>query len=102
MSSREYKNKRVVLWPANIDSSKSLSQGRKIPLSKAIENPSLSEIVMAARELGLDPEIEDKAYSRMWWIEKRRVAVNKLESKRKTLIKIAETIKNLRDKKVNK
>ncbi len=97
MSSREYKGKRIVLWPSNIDSTKSLSQGRKIPLRYAVPNPSLEEIVHVAEELGLNPEIEEKAYPRDWWVERRRIVVDKIITKRKTLIKISMTIRKLRE-----
>jgi signal recognition particle subunit SRP19 len=98
MSSREFKGKRVVLWPSNINSSVSVSRGRKIPLRHAVKDPTIEEIVKAAEKLGLDPAIEDKAYPSAWWTERRRVVVNKVGSKRRTLILIAERIKSLREK----
>ena len=97
MSSREYKGKRIILWPSNIDSTKSLSQGRKIPLKYAVPNPSLDEIVYTAEKLGLNPEIEEKAYPKDWWIEKRRVVIDKIDTKRRTLIKISTAIKRLKE-----
>ncbi len=99
MSSREYKGRRMVMWPVNLDEKASRGMGRKIPKSKAVANPKIQEIVEAARLLGLNPEIEEKAYPREWWTYTARVVVDKVGSKRRTLIAIAEKIKELRLKK---
>ncbi len=98
MSSREYKEKRIVLWAANIDSSRSISEGRKIPLKYAVSEPSVEEIVLAAKMLGLKPAIEEKAYPRSWWKDKHRIVVDKLDTKRNTLVEIAKKVRKLREK----
>ncbi|GAB6147879.1 signal recognition particle protein Srp19 [Stetteria hydrogenophila] len=95
-SSREYREKRVVVWPVYLDEKASRGMGRKIPRSKAVVNPKIREIVEAARMLGLNPEVEEKAYPRAWWLYTSRVVVDKIGSKRRTLIAIAEKIKELR------
>jgi signal recognition particle subunit SRP19 len=97
MSSRELKGKKIIIWPVYIDSSKSISEGRKIPLKYAVKNPTLDEIVEAAKILNLNPIIERKSYPRLWWSERVCVIVDKIKSKRTTLIEIAETIKKLRE-----
>ncbi|MEB3851555.1 MAG: signal recognition particle protein Srp19 [Desulfurococcales archaeon] len=96
MSSREYRGRRVVLWPVNIDSTASIREGRKIPRSSAVPKPTLDEIVRAARELGLDPIVEEKAYPRAWHSERRRVSVVKVGSKRRTLRELAEAVRRMR------
>jgi len=95
--SRDYKGKRVVVWATYIDSSQTRSQGRRLSREKAVWRPRLEEIVRAAEELGLDPVVEDSPYPRRWFEDKKRVVVDKVESKRKTLLLIAETIKKLRE-----
>src|SRR5437879_13137443 len=52
---------RQIIWPSNIDSTKTRLQGRKIPLPRAIRQPSLKEVVEAARALELDPQPTEKA-----------------------------------------
>lgn len=96
MSSREYKGRRIVVWPVNLDEKASRGMGRKIPKSKAVASPKIQEIIEAARLLGLNPEIEEKAYPRAWWMYTVRVVVDKRGSKRRTLLAIAEKIKELR------
>ena len=96
MSSRDYKGRRVVLWPVNIDANAPVSKGRKIPRSKAVPSPSVREIVQAAEELGLNPAVEEKGYPRSWWDQRVRVVVDKIGSKRKTLEAIAGAIRERR------
>ncbi len=96
MTSRDYRGKRIVVWPVNIDANATIREGRKIPLSKAVPRPAIEEIVRAANSLGLNPEVEEKAYPRRWHSERRRVVVDKRGSKRITLILLAEAVRELR------
>ncbi len=97
--SREYKEKRIVIYPQYIDSRKSRSEGRKIPLSYAVPSPKVEEIVRAAEKLGLNPIVEESKYPREWWASEERVIVDKKDSKLKTLKLIAEKIREMRGKK---
>ncbi len=94
--SRDYKNKRIVIYPAYIDSSLSRKEGRKIPKSIAVHNPRVEEIVRAAEELGLNPSIEDSRYPKFWWKYKVRIVIDKVDSKQRILKMIAEKINELR------
>ena len=98
MSSREYKGKRIVVWPIYLDATVPRSKGRRVPIRIAVKNPRVEEIVRAAQALGLDPIVEDKSYPRQWWSEGRRVTVLKKGSKLQTLKLIAETIRGMRSK----
>lgn len=97
--SREYKGKRIVVYPQYIDSRKSRNKGRRIPLSYAVPSPRVEEIVRAAEKLGLNPVIEESKYPREWWTSEERVVVDKKNSKLKTLKLIAEKINEMRGKK---
>ncbi len=95
--SREYRGRKIVIYPEYLDSKKSRSEGRRIPLKQAVPNPTLEEIARAAEELGLNPIIEEeKAYPRDWWGRRGRVIVDKSGSKLETLRRIAEQIKSKR------
>jgi signal recognition particle subunit SRP19 len=96
LSSREYRGKRVVLWPINIDSEATIREGRKIPKTAAVPRPRLEEIVKAAANLGLEPLVEEKSYPRRWYEQDKRVSVLKKSSKRETLKAIALEIRRLR------
>jgi len=61
----DYEGK-TVIWPSYIDSQVPRSRGRKVSLSHAVPAPTVDEIVRAARELGLDPVVEEKPYPRLW------------------------------------
>ncbi|BEP18235.1 signal recognition particle subunit SRP19/SEC65 family protein [Pyrofollis japonicus] len=97
--SKEYRGKRVVLWPVNIDSSASRGEGRKIPLRDAVRKPRVEEIVEAARRLGLNPVVEEARYPRKWWEQTKRIIVDKAGSKLETLRRIAAEVKRLREEK---
>ncbi len=88
---------KVTIWPANIDSTKTVKEGRKIPKNIAVNIPKLREISRAATKLGLNPEVEkDKSYPKSWWESSGRVMVDKKQPKREILIKISNTIKGFR------
>ncbi|CAG9467499.1 unnamed protein product [Pedinophyceae sp. YPF-701] len=60
-------DKRVVIYPAYIDATRTIAQGRKIPKENCPPEPTSAEIIAAAGALGLEVEMEaDKLYSRAW------------------------------------
>jgi len=82
--------KRVV-WPANIDSTKSRLQGRKIPKGQAIQSPKIEEMVEAARRLSIDIEVtHQKSRPRTWW-EKTGYIITPKNEKRTGLLKALTT-----------
>ncbi len=97
MSSRDYINKRIVLWPVYIDSTKPRGKGRKISKRDAIPRPRIEEIVEAAEILGLQPIVEDKNYPRLWWEQEKRVVVLKKYPRQELLRRIARKIKEIRE-----
>ncbi|MEO2241633.1 MAG: signal recognition particle protein Srp19 [Euryarchaeota archaeon] len=90
---------RVVVWPVYFDAERSRSEGRKVPKKLAVKNPRLREIAEVAEELGLNPEVQrDKRYPKRWWQDRGRLIVDKVESKRKTLLMIAEKLRERRER----
>ena len=59
------------IYPNYIDKSKSVKQGRRISVCKAVDRPTLGEIVEALQVLGIPYVIENKAYPRDWLIRGR-------------------------------
>src|SRR2546428_11125401 len=51
----------LIVWPAHLDSAKTRGQGRSLPVSRAIKQPSLKEVWQAAMSLGYSPETKEKA-----------------------------------------
>jgi len=97
--SREYRGKRVVVWPVYIDATASRSEGRKIPLRYAVKKPRVEEVVEAAKRLGLNPVVEEAKYPRAWWEFSKRVVVDKQGSKLATLIALSAEVRRIREEK---
>jgi len=88
---------KMVIWPVYIDSERTRGAGRAISRRHAITNPKSDEILMAALEMNLEPELErDKCYPKQWWDKKGRVLVLKKGSKNSVLREIARAIKSIR------
>ena len=84
---------KYVIWPIYFDKSLSRINGRKVSKKHAVEKPSVELIIKAAKSLGLNPTLEkDKAYPSRHWRNEGRVLVDKKESKRKILVKIANSL----------
>ncbi|MCS7107488.1 MAG: signal recognition particle protein Srp19 [Acidilobaceae archaeon] len=98
MSSREFKGRRVVIWPSYLDEAASRGKGRRVAKELSVRRPTVEEIVQAAKLLGLNPQVEEKAYSRAWWEERLRVVVDKRGSKGEVLKSIALKVQELRRK----
>jgi signal recognition particle subunit SRP19 len=59
---------KIIVWPANLDSSKSRKEGRKLTKAAALQAPRLEEINEAANRLSLEAEIEPgKSRPGAWW-----------------------------------
>lgn len=99
---KDLKGKRITFWPVNIDERATVGEGRKIPRNAAVRSPRVEEIVEAARILGLNPEVEDASYPRRWWIDTKRIVVDKKWGKRETLKRISLEIRSLRSRRRKK
>lgn len=54
-----------VIWPAALDANCSRSEGRRVSLALAVEEPTVDEIARAVQQIGYDTVIErDVTYSR--------------------------------------
>ncbi|TRY96756.1 hypothetical protein DNTS_014484 [Danionella cerebrum] len=60
------KERFLCLYPAYINSKKTLAEGRRIPAEKAVENPSCAEIRDVLSAAGLNVLVENKMYPREW------------------------------------
>lgn len=92
---------KLVIWPAYIDQTKSRSSGRIISRKNAIKEPHLNEIKEAAKQLGLNPEVEpEKAYPKSWWEVSGRVLVDDKGPKSVIAKQISLAIKKKRGQEV--
>jgi len=88
---------KMVVWPGNLDSSKSRKAGRKLPKASAIQAPRLEEINDAAERLSFEAEIVPaKSLPGSWW-EKGGYAILRKKGPKGTLLRsLASEIKKAR------
>ncbi|XP_059358878.1 signal recognition particle 19 kDa protein [Carassius carassius] len=60
------KERFVCVYPAYINSKKTIAEGRRIAAEKAVENPSCAEIRDVLTAAGLNVLVENKMYPREW------------------------------------
>ncbi|WP_336037418.1 signal recognition particle subunit SRP19 [Halobacterium yunchengense] len=65
-----------VIWPAYFDASLSRREGRRVPESLAVDDPTLDEVATAVQQVGYDAVVErDVSYPRRHWEPSGRVLV---------------------------
>jgi signal recognition particle subunit SRP19 len=91
------KQNKIFLWSVYFDANKSRADGRRVPKKLALSAPKLEELQVAAKRLGLQPEVvSDAAHPSSPWRRTGLLVVPKKEAKTKTLKRIAEELSNLR------
>ncbi|KAM6475484.1 signal recognition particle 19 kDa protein isoform 2-T2 [Liasis olivaceus] len=61
------KSRFICIYPAYINNKKTIAEGRRIPLDKAVENPTSTEIQDVCAAVGLNVLLEkNKMYPREW------------------------------------
>ncbi|EJN60419.1 signal recognition particle subunit SRP19 [Halogranum rubrum] len=88
-----------VIYPAYIDAAKTRSEGRRVALKDAVEDPTVEEIAKAVQQVGYDAVVErDKTYSREFE-ERGRVLVQGADdsSKNDLVAAVAAYVGILRD-----
>ena len=88
------KDNAIVLWPEYFQSGRKRSEGRRVPESLCVKEPSLDIIAKAAAILDLEYEIFDDAAYPADWREKRgcvRVEKGKIK-KSALLVKVGQCL----------
>jgi len=87
----------IVLWPVYFDSTKSRSEGRRLPKELCVPNPKAQEVLEAALKAGFKAILEEgKRYPKFWWSSTGRVLVEKHAPKTEVLRKVALELKKAR------
>jgi signal recognition particle subunit SRP19 len=91
-------NTHYFVYPEYLDKTLKRSEGRRLPLDSALENPTLDEIRLAAEKLNLDYDvIKEGSYPRQWWNSRGLILIEKKDSKLNTLRNLSYEIdKNIR------
>jgi len=88
------KSDKVVIWPVYFDSSRTRSEGRAVSEEKAVNSPSLEDLISAARKAGFRPEIErEKKHPSQWYEGSGRILIYKAAPKSAILRKLSQALK---------
>ena len=91
------KQNKIFLWPTYFDSTKTRTQGRKIPKNIAVPTPRQDELREAAQRIGLKTETFIAAkYPKSPWQKTGLIIVDKNRAKTKTIQKISKVIAVMR------
>lgn len=89
---------RIVVWPANLDSTKSRKEGRKLAKGLALQAPKLEEISEASKRLSLDFEpVAAKSRPVNWWEKGGYLTVAKKGRRNELLRSLADEVKEIRN-----
>ncbi len=90
------KREGYILWTVYFDSTKTWSQGRRVPRRLAVEKPSVEELVEAARRAGYQASIEEGKHPAWWFEDSGRVVVKADEKKSVVIRRVAEELVKIR------
>lgn len=90
----------MIVWPANLDSSKSRREGRKLTKAAGVQAPRLEEIGEAANRLSVEAEIVPaKSRPSTWWEKGGYVILPRKGVKAGVLRSLASEIRKARSAK---
>jgi signal recognition particle subunit SRP19 len=88
---------KIIIWPTYFDSTKTRTDGRRIPKSLAVPSPKILEIKDAAEKIGLECElVGDAGYPKTPWLKTGMLLVKKKESKDQIAKRIAKQLLKIR------
>jgi signal recognition particle subunit SRP19 len=88
---------KAVIWPANLDSTKSRKRGRKLAKGSALQTPRLEELGDAANQLSIEHEVVAwKSRPSTWWEKGGYLIVPKATPQSKLLHSLASEIRKQR------
>jgi len=93
------KQDKVVLWPAYFDSTKTRTEGRRVPKNLAVPSPRLEEMQKATERLGIQSEaVLDAKHPGAPWQKTGMVVISKKGSKTQIMRGIAKELLAMREK----
>lgn len=70
-----------------------------MPLNKAVKNPSLGELIEAAKRAGYEPEPQVASYPKRYWIPSGYVSIEKKKPKATVIKELALLLRTVRGEK---
>uniref|UniRef100_A0A8D2EM23 Signal recognition particle 19 kDa protein n=1 Tax=Theropithecus gelada TaxID=9565 RepID=A0A8D2EM23_THEGE len=91
----------ICIYPAYLNNKKTIAEGRRIPISKAVENPTATEIQDVCSAVGLNVFLEkNKMHSREWNRDLKQEdgshCLVQFPSRKSVMLYAAETIPKLK------
>ena len=102
MNKKSTNKKKIIIWPIYFDSRFSRKKGRRVPISYAIENPSLEILYKATKSRGLTTILDTNSKHPKTWFDSKGRLIIYTDLKKSQVIKIIGsdgTIKETRKKK---
>ncbi len=87
------KRKGYILWPEYFDKNLSKRLGRALSKRLCVENPTIDEIIVALKKLGISYTKESSSFPATWWRKSNRVIVEFNGPKRELLKLIAKELR---------
>jgi len=93
---------KLIIWIDYFNSAIKRSEGRRVPLSSAVRDPTLEELIHATKGLGYTPESQEGYYPKRCEAKSGYVSLDKKESKSMTIKKLASRLAQVKgEKKLN-
>ena len=87
---------KMILWLDYFNSSNSRSKGRRIPLTMAVRDPSLDELIDAAKRVGYTPESQTAINPKRYSSVSGYICLERAKPKSLALKRIATVLKTVR------
>ncbi|MEM3437301.1 MAG: signal recognition particle subunit SRP19/SEC65 family protein [Nitrososphaerales archaeon] len=88
----------LILWLDYFNSNLKRSEGRRVPLSISIKNPTLDELVKAAKLAGYNPKPFQAFYPKRALTPSGYIAVEKIKPKSVVLKEVSKALMMVRSK----
>lgn len=88
---------KTIVWPANLDSTKTRLEGRKLAKGQSVQAPRVDELAEAARHLSIEVEITpQKSRPKNWWERTGYITVPKNNPRTELLRSLASEVRKIR------
>ena len=84
---------KLVIWPLYFDIDTTWAKGRKVPKNLAIKQPKIEDIIKAANETGLNPELNKNAsHPKKPWVKSGSILIDSKMPKNQAIKMIAKKL----------